>query len=388
MVVLFDANPLAQSGKSGVGYYTARLITALARRYPNELILIGHYYNFLGRKRPVDLPQAPNISYRVTKLLPGKAANGLRRLLGIEIPLEVLMRRKGDVLLFPNFTILPSLYGRPRMVTVHDLYFLQAPEHINSNNLDFLQKYLPRAVRNADMILAVSESTKQSILDNFSVDPKNIAITPIPPQDSLPLSTRQVTQGLQELSVPEKFILFVGNLEPRKNLVRLVQAYRQLPDKLRNTYTLVMAGGKGWNDEELLASIESARAEGCNIRTPGYVSEFQKAALYSAASIFVLPSLQEGFGMQILEAFSYGLPIAASDIPVFHEVGGGAVNYFDQNSHLAIAASITKILEDKKLQQTMRKAGKIELAKYNWDDVADTVYAAIKELVDGKNNCD
>lgn len=383
LTILFDANPLAASGKSGVGYYTSRLIAALAAEYPNEIVLIGHYYDFLGRKKDLDLPQAANITYCTTRVLPGKFFNGLRRYLRVQVPLEILARCRADVLLFPNFSIGPSLFSKPRVVTIHDLYFTVHPEHINANNIDFLQKFVPRAVAQAELILAVSENTKQTIVATYHEPVEKILVTPIPPPLPVIVAEDVLQQTLHGLGIKKNYLLFVGNLEPRKNLIALIAAYQQLPADLRNNYSLVLAGGKGWNDGGITAAITQAQQAGDDIITPGYVSDAQKFALYQAATIMALPSHDEGFGMQILEAMSYGVPAAVSDIAVFHEVAQGAAAYFDQTNPAAIAACLEQLLATPSLRTELAQKGRHVLTHYKWSTVARDVFTKIREITRG-----
>jgi alpha-1,3-rhamnosyl/mannosyltransferase len=383
ITVLFDANPIAQSGKSGVGYYVYRLIDALAKNYPDDLKLVGHYYDFLGRKGNPDLPQYPNLSYRTTKLLPGKVFNGLRRKLHIETPLELLARTRGDVLLFPNFALSPSLYGKPRIGAIHDLYYLDRPDHIQAKNLDFLRQYVPKTARQADLILTVSNFSKQRLAKEFAVDPNKILVTHVPPHPQKPMAKPAAEKVLGKMKITKKFILAVGTLEPRKNFTQLIAAYGLLDESLRQEYSLIIVGGGGWNNMDLLAAADNAQKQGLDVIMPGYVTEEQKAALYARTETVVVPSLYEGFGMQLLEAMEVGTPVVASDIPVFHEVAGKAAEYVNPNSPQSIADGITKVLTDKKLHKQLVAKGHKQLGTYSWDAIAADVYKGIKGLYRG-----
>lgn len=380
LTILFDANPLV-GNKTGVGYYTYELIEALAAQYPDDIRLIGHYFDFLGRKKGARLVRANNVSYRTTKLLPGKLFNGLRRLCRIEIPLELLARRKADVLLFPNFVLSPSLFRKPRVVTIHDLYFTEHPEHINKNNIDFLRKFVPKSIAESDLIITVSNFTKQAVIDKFGAPVSKVLAVSIPAPQPMHLTAKDKQTALAEHGIRKPYLVFLGTIEPRKNLITLIDAYRRLPAKLRETYDLVLAGGKGWNDEAIIDAIQTANNDGLGIITTGYVTEMQRAVLFNRAALFVLPAYYEGFGMQILEAMSYGAPTAVSDIQVFHEVCGDASIYFDQLDSVAIATCIKKLLESPKELERLREAGYKKVAEYSWAAVAEQVYNRIKELV-------
>lgn len=379
--ILFDANPLAQSSKSGVGYYTYRLINSLAQEYPLQLELIGHYYDFLGRKGALDLPTAPNIHYRTTRLIPGKVFNLLQRRFGLTIPLELLARCRGDVLFFANFTLLPSLFRRPRVVTIHDLYFTEHPEHIQAKNLVFMNRFVPAAIRGADLILAVSEFTKQEIIKKYDIPDERIIVTHIPPQPGTKQDTKTSQALITGLGIPGKYILFVGTLEPRKNLTTLVKAYEALDPALRDKYSLVLAGGKGWNDDELQSTIAAAQAQGLAVITPGYISDEQKAALYAEASIVAVPSWYEGFGMQLLEAMAEDVPVLASNIPVFHEVADDAALYVKPDDVADVSHGLAQLLNDTTLRQQLVKAGQARLKTFDWKLIAQEVQAALAALV-------
>lgn len=378
--VLFDANPIAQSGKSGVGYYVYRLIDALAKNHPEDLQLVGHYYDFLGRKGHPDLPQYPNLSYRTTKLIPGKVFNGLRRKLNIETPIELLARTRGDVLLFPNFGLSPSLYGKPRIGAIHDLYYLDRPDHIQAKNLEFLQKYVPKTAEQADLILTVSRFSKDTLVERFNVAPEKVLVTHVPPHPQDPMPKAAAKKHLKKMGVTKKYILAVGTLEPRKNFAQLIKAYELLNSKLRDTYSLVIVGGGGWNNADLLESAASAQKRGFDVIMTGYVSEEQKAALYASAELVAVPSLYEGFGMQLLEAMEVGAPVVASDIPVFHEVAGNAALYVDPTDHQSISSGLADVLSDSKLHKQLAQKGHKQVATYSWDRIAQDVYEGIVRL--------
>jgi glycosyltransferase involved in cell wall biosynthesis len=157
--------------------------------------------------------------------------------------------------------------------------------------------------------------------------------------------------NLKKMGIQGKYILFVGSIEPRKNIQNLVEAYTKLPMFIKDTYSLVLAGGKGWKDEQILASIKDAQNNGNKIIQTGYITEAEKDALYKDASLFVLPSHYEGFGMPIYEAMQYKIPIVASNIPVFNEIAGDSITYFDKDSVGDIANVMEKIISSKSLQK-------------------------------------
>ncbi|HUP26104.1 MAG TPA: glycosyltransferase family 1 protein, partial [Candidatus Limnocylindrales bacterium] len=212
----------------------------------------------------------------------------------------------------------------------------------------------------------------------YSVPEEKFVMTPIPP---IPKGSGRGF-NLADIGVKGKYILFVGTLEPRKNVLNLVKAYEQLPSVQRDNYQLVLVGGTGWYMEETMEYISRLQDKGIAIITPGYISNEAKAALYEHASLFVLPSHYEGFGMPILEAMDYGIPTAVSDIEVFHEVAGNASLYFDKDSPASIAGAMARVLTNPALQKELVAKGRERLQAYSWQKVAQSVYESIRQICD------
>ena len=370
--ILFDANPMINGSKSGVGYYTYYVIQALAQYYPDDVRLVGHYFNFLGKKKNLALPQAPNIRYVQSKLVPGKILS-ITRKFRFQLPLEFFFKQTGDIALFTNFVCLPSITRIPKYIAVHDMCYEDVPEYVAKKNKDFLHTFVPISIKKAAKVITISKFSKQSILKHYSVDPSNIVITPIPPEQQSDTATK-----LAEPTVKGKYILFLGTLEPRKNIISLVKGYEQLPPKIKKEYALVLAGGSGWYFEETMNYINDLIIKGENIQLTGYVTDAQRVDLYRSASLFAFASHYEGFGMPILEAMSYGTPTAVSDIPVFKEVAATATVYFNKDDPASIASALASALTDKTLRTRIIDEGYKIAAAYSWDKVAEDLYKDMK----------
>ncbi len=365
--ILFDANPLV-ANKTGVGMYTERLVSALSKN--KDIEMIGYYYNFLGKKHPV-LPEAKNITYKQMKLVPGKVVNALRRL-GIDMPVELLAKNEADIALYPNFLAQPSLYGAKSYAVLHDLSFITHPEYASDRNRKDLERFVPKTLKRCAGIITVSEVSKKTIVDTYRYPARNILVTPIPPEAKYEISRTESRKIIENFGISKPYVLFLGTLEPRKNLIGLLEAYESSAE-LNKNYCLVLAGGMDWKFEPIKQKITAMQQAGLGVIHCGYVSLAERAALYQEASVFTLPSHEEGFGMPILEAMQCNTPVAVSDIAVFHEVAGDAAVYFDQNSPSSIANTLVKILADKKLQLSLQKKSEKILVKNNWDSVAKSV---------------
>jgi glycosyltransferase involved in cell wall biosynthesis len=372
--IIFDANPIASSNKTGVGYLGYMLITHLAKNYPKELSLTGYYYNFLKQKKP-DLPQAPNIRYKPIVFYPGKLTNLLRRV-GVELPFEFLAKSGGDMGLFLNFLSQPSLFRKPTMPFIHDLSYIYYPEFTADKNRKDLERFIPKTLKRAGAILVDSEYTKYTIVKEFNFPAEKVLATTIPPEAPDKNAKNRLPAVKNKYSITKPYILFVGTLEPRKNLVNLLNAFG-LSDYLNRNYALVIAGGTDWKYAEIINKIKKLQKNGLDIIQTGYLPIEERNALYTGANLFVLPSHLEGFGMPILEAFSYEVPVCISDIPVFHEVAGDAAVYFNKDEPASMASAMESVLQNKLKGRQLIVKSKKQLQQYSWEKTSKSVYGFI-----------
>lgn len=376
--VLFDANPLVNGPMSGVGYYTHGLVKALAENFPEELEFTGHYFNFMGRKRTLDtLPNAPNIFYLESRILPGKLISICRRL-GFQLPLELFIHKSSDVALFTNYVSLPTLTKTKRVIAVHDLGFYDCPQYVSEGNRRFLSRWVPKSLASADLVITISNFSKERIKKVFKVPEAKLYVMPIP----LIHQAKPSTNTLARLGLKSGYILFVGTIEPRKNLISLLNAYKLMSQKDGSKLPLVLAGGKGWNDTEILKCISNMQDCGYKIIQTGYVTDTDRSVLYKNATVCVLPSHYEGFGMPVLEAMSYSKPIACSDIPVLREVGGKAAVYFDKDKPSSIAHSLESIISSPEEQRRRAMLSKRQADAFpSWKTVASELHDKMRDLI-------
>jgi|GEM_PF-760014 len=378
--ILFDANSL-MGRRTGVGYYTSHLLENLAKQYP-ETHFVGYYYNFLKRKQPPHGPYAPNISYRAVYHFPGPIINLLRRF-RIEVPIELLTFTHTDFILYPNFLNQPSIFRTPCATVIHDLTFVDLPEYVARKNLDDLRRFIPNHIRRSQFIMTVSNFAKQRIHDTFDTPLEKIVVTPIPPELPASIDKKKQKAELDKLGVTGKYFLTLSTVEPRKNVLSMVDAFLLLPEKLQEQYTFVITGMIGWNCEAEVARLQQVAQQGKNILHLGYVTEEQRAVLYNNAVFYTSASHYEGFGMTPLEAMSYSKACALSDISVFKEVAGNTALYFNQTKSDSIAQTWTELLTNKKYRDTLGDAAKLHASTYHWQDIAADVYGRIISTIKG-----
>lgn len=381
MRILIDGNPVANGNKTGIGYYTDQLIRELANFKPSSMSIDVYFYNLLGLQQK-NVRDIENICPQKIIFPPAKIIS-ISKHLGFLPPIEVFIRKRYDLAIFTNYVALPSLRKTPYALVVYDLSFLDHPDSLQPKNLAYLKHFCPPSIRGADLIITISEFTKSRLLHHFPELKAKIVVTPIPPLRK-PSNTVDLSASLWEHAIkPSAYILYLGTIEPRKNVEQLVEAYVLLPDSIRDTYSLVLAGGKGWKDENIQKTIARRKLEGHNIITTGYISENEKAALYAHASCFVLPSHYEGFGMPIFEAMQYDTPVLLSDIPVFHEVAGSAAKYFDKDDATKIAGAILEVLKNDELRTEMISNAKARLKAYSWKENARLLHETFIQIRKG-----
>lgn len=378
ITILFDAHPLLGQ-KTGIGYYTEQLVTELAKHYPDDIKLVGYYHNFLLRKKVRGLPEAPNLHYRRISWMPGQIVNLLRRF-GIAIPIELLTGCWSDIILYTNFWGPPSISRAISVPIIYDLSFYDHPDFGADKNIRDLKRFVPKVLRPAPLTITISEFSKQRIAHKFSVPDEDILVTPIPPAPMLQLSIRLSRSVLTTQGIDKPYILFIGTLEPRKNLVELLDAYADLPASIRKAYSLVIAGKKDWKFAATMGRINEMQQQGFDVHYLGYVSDETREILYKNARLFVLPSVYEGFGMPILEAMRYGTPCVVSDIPVFHEVAANHAVYYTLGSSKNLSNKITLALQGTD-NVSSRQARKDYVAtNFSWQKICTAVYRRLLDL--------
>jgi len=376
MKVRIELSSLASKYRSGVAQYTRLLTEALASS--NDIETHGHYFDFLNRQPKPELSNKPS-TLEPNKLVPLKVYAKAQSL-NFAPAFDILLPNV-DLTIFPNFATWPTTKSRFSATVIHDLTYIYFPEVVESKNLDHLRRVVPRSIKNADFIITVSESVKEELVKEFGLNPENCIVTPIPPDNSffskVPPQDLLRVREKYGIDPSKKYIYFIGNLEPRKNLKTLVEAYRLLSLELKDQYSLILAGGKGWKTELTQEAIEAAVNDGLDIKHLGFIEQIDSPALYQGASVFVMPSLYEGFGMPVLESMAGGTPVVASDIPVLKEVGGTAAMYADPSSPAAFAEEITKVLSTPKpsrsdLQENVRR--------YSWSSNIEQIINKVRSL--------
>lgn len=379
MKIRVEISSLASQQQSGVASYTRLLSEALAD--DANTTLYGHYFDFLERQPAPGLNKS-KITIEQNKLFPLRVYAKLQSF-GVAPPFDALLP-KVDLTILPNFATWPTSKSSLRATVIHDLTYIYYPELVEEANLAHLRRVVPRSITTADMIITVSESVKSELVKEFGLDPSKCIVTTIPPSASFRkkhTSNELDTVRSKYKLGSKKYIFFLGNFEPRKNLKSLITAYTQLPASVQNEYQLVLAGGKGWKATETQQVLDNAIKAGSDIKHIGYIDDIDRPALYQAASLFVMPSLYEGFGIPVLEAMLSDCPVVASDIPVLRETGGEAALYTDTLDIKALSNTITTALQS---YPHTKKAMLKNVDRFSWSDNSKKIITKAHELLKSK----
>ncbi|MFO1434321.1 MAG: glycosyltransferase family 1 protein [Candidatus Competibacteraceae bacterium] len=280
----------------------------------------------------------------------------------------------------PNF--IPYCFDGPVVITIHDLSMIKYPETHPADRIRAIGQQLPSAVARADAIIAVTEATRQEILATFDVNPqKVIAIHNGVGRHFQPLSQAETAPVLHPQRLTHRgYILNVGTLEPRKNLIRLARAYRSLPATLRERYPLVIVGMKGWHYESIGEELEPLIRSG-HLRLLGYIPTEALPALYAGAAMLVYPSLYEGFGLPLVEAMASGTPVITSNRSSMPEVVGDVGILVEPEDESMIAGAIRRLLEDSNEALRLQRQGLERVRQFTWERCAQQTLAVYRKVL-------
>ena len=370
MIIGIDASRALRARRTGTERYALELIRHLLalpeagehqwRLYTDVPVEAGYFLQRTDPARTLELVVLP--------------ANRLwtHRALAAEIT-----RRRPDVLFVPSH-VLPFLPGRlpPCVVTVHDLGYCHFPEAHTRRQRLYLEAGTRWNAAAATTIIAVSEATAADLSRCYGTASHKIRVIYEAAGEPLPITTADSVRMQATLGLARPYGLFVGTLQPRKNIGRMVRAYASLCESVGVSWDLVLAGGLGWHAERVGAEIAVAGHSEA-IRLPGYIDERLLPALYHNALFFAYPSLFEGFGLPILEAQSYGVPVLSSTHSSLPEVAGDAALLVDPTDEQAIADAMLRLSRDAALRQRLIEAGYANVRRFSWEKAARETLAVL-----------
>lgn len=366
MRIGIDIRSLASPIKTGVATVTTQLLhTVFSLDRTNEYFLFWNAARDMRQWLPV-WPQE-NI-HVVEGRWPNRLLNTslaflqrprLDRMVGKRAAIPAL-----DYFFAPNINFVTLDTATRLLLMIHDLSFAFFPDCYTTKQRLWHRLTAPRQlVKRAHIIFTPSENTKRDVMDYFVAPSEKIEVLlPGVTLSEHAVSDEQLKAVKERYNVPPQFLLFLGTIEPRKNILGLIEAYTHLSPALQRQYPLLIAGSAGWKS----GPIHDALARTPGVRYLGFIREEDKPALYQAAALFLYPSLYEGFGLPVLEAMVHGTAVLTSHRSSLPEVGGDAVWYSDPDNIDDITRGITQLLEDPALRQSLGARGRERAKRYEW----------------------
>lgn len=371
MKIAIDASR-AINEQAGIGRYSRELIRKLIEidRRNNYFLLFNYWRRDRQKERLIGSFRGPNVKIKIWRL-PGKFKEKIWKfkLPGIEKILDY-----PDVYLATTF--LEAIEGLkvPQALIIHDMTTFLFPEYLGETLSGIYNLALAKAAQKVQKIITISKSSASDIGRILKIPAPKIKII-YPGNNDLGTPATTLPAGVS----PQKYILAVGTIEPRKNLAGLFKAYSLLPVGLREQYPIVIAGAKGWNNAETFDILSKLHLEG-RVKFLGYVSDAVLAKLYKEAAVFAYPSLYEGFGFPVLEALSYGAPVLTANISSLPEVAGSAALLCEPQSPKSISSGLQRLLEHKEEANRLRKLAKAQAAKFSWEKAAGETLKILEEI--------
>jgi glycosyltransferase involved in cell wall biosynthesis len=274
--------------------------------------------------------------------------------------------------------VAPAFSKIPSIVTVYDLSFLHFPQRFKTVNRNYLRIFTRLSCKRAQKVVAISEYTRQDVIRQYGIAPEKVAVVHpgLDPAFSQH-SDNAIADFRQRKGLPERFILYLGTIEPRKNLSTLITAYARLrPEGIK----LVCAGGRGWMYEDVFNTVNELRLQR-DVIFPGYVPREELPLLYSAAEAFVYPSSFEGFGLPVLEALACGVPTITTNASSLPEVAGNAALLVEPENSEALSDCLDALLSSPTQQAELQQAGPLQAQKFRWQDSGEQMVNIYRQVL-------
>ncbi len=379
MNIAFDALPL-MGRLTGIGYCEAGQVTAMTALHPEHEFTLNYFAirHLAQRKADIQPYLRQNATARHSLCHPY-----LYRLVStfVPVPYSWFFGKKAEITHFFNYIVPPFVHGKT-VVTVHDMVYRAFPETVRGRTKHMLDLGLVKSMRRADRIVTDSEFSKREIIkyypefaDKIRVVPCGVDIQKFHPETD----AQKIAQVREKYEIRGDYFLYLGTLEPRKNLERLIDAYAAFARKHEAPAKLVLAGGKGWLYDGIFAKVKALGLEQQVIFTQ-YIDSADLCALMSGALAFTFPSLYEGFGMPPLEAMACGTPVLVSDAASLPEVTGKSAVIVKADSTESIADGLERLFTDAELRRRLSAEGLARAEMFSWERSAQLLYEVYAEL--------
>jgi glycosyltransferase involved in cell wall biosynthesis len=368
MIIGIDGNEANIENKVGIGEYAYELLC--------------QFYEITSTRKDLNfriyLKDAPRAE------MPAARENWKYQIIGprkfwtqIGLPLKLISERKRPDVFFSPSHYAPRFSPVPTAISIMDLSYVHFPQLFTKHDLYQLINWTKYSAKQAKKIFTISNFSRDDIIKTYKKKADDVVTTYL---GIKPVLSDHQTLNMDELKkkfgITKPYVLFVGTLQPRKNIAKLIEAFSLLKEK---DIQLVIVGKKGWLWEEILAAPEKFEVKD-RVKFLDFVSNEDLPSLYKNALCFVLPSLYEGFGLPVLEAMKFGCPTVISNVSSLPEVGGDAAVYFDPQSVDDIAQKLETVIEDEKLRAEMTEKGYNQIKKFSWEKTAKETLKVLEEL--------
>jgi len=387
-----NLQPLADRHVTGIGMYTKEIVRRLPALLAPSADIEAHVFDFLGRNHAVETVlghlgnaggKGEALPVAQCRLMPLGAYIRLGKA-GSLMSYQRLLKTNSDVTVFFNY-LRPTRVDGKTIVTVYDMVCSRYPETMDARNRRLLENHLAASCRAADRIITISDFSKSEIVATLGIEPEKIRVAKCgydrrlyrPADDEREKLSASLILG-QKYHIRSRYLLYLGTLEPRKNLDTLLSAFPAVREKYPDL-KLVLCGGNGWQYESTLARLESPELRDSVIRT-GYVPDEDKRLLLICSEMLVFPSLYEGFGLPILEAMACGTPVVGSNTSSIPEVIGNAGALCASTQPEAFTQAILRLMSDKPLSRQLSERGIRRAEHFSWDTAAAVYADTIREL--------
>ena len=302
----------------------------------------------------------------------------------IGLPFDLYTHSPRPDVFFTPTHYAPRFSPIPTVVSVMDLSYIHYPDMFKASDLYQLRSWTAYSVRRARKVLTISKSSKNDIIKTYGVPAERVIVTYLGIKSKIKNQKSKMSENDKKLlnekyGIGKEYILFVGTLQPRKNVARLIEALSKIKKK---DLALVIVGKRGWLYEEILGAPKKFGVED-RVKFLDFVPDADLPALYQNAQVFVLPSLYEGFGLPVLEAMQYGCPVITSNVSSLPEAGGDAARYVDPANVEDIAGKIEELLGNEKLRNELIKKGYKQVKKFSWEKTASQTLEVLEEVGKG-----
>ena len=378
MRVIFNVDAIS-APLTGIGRYALELAQGLAKHRDIEQLRLYSAVRWV--EDPADALSSNRMFASLRKNLPFKT-RALEMYSGVRNVLFRAHTRKlqGFLLHTPNYILMP--FDGPCVTTVHDLSSFNFPETHPPERVRFLERHLPRTLERADRVLTDSQFIADEIHSKLGVPREKLRVIALGvdpayhPRTSGILAEAMARHGL----VAGGYLLVVATQEPRKNLIRLANAYAALPTHLRDHFPLIIVGARGWLNAELERVLAPLEASGSSRRL-GYVSEADLPLIYAGARGFAFPSIYEGFGLPVLEAMASGIPVLTSNVSSLPEICAGIALCVDPFDEVTLSEGLQRLLEDDPWRSRSAADGLAHAADFPWSRCVDETVAVYREII-------